>query len=675
MPKTQKFGQRIGNVYIPIADTVSVGGGPALAQGPIVPPAVAVPAAAAAVPPGFMMCNTKLKEGCYDLRFLPKNFNPLMDFSSQGTLRVENIGTDIRFSGDLYTQPPMIMHSLNLGTNRGARLLLHRAMVAPQAAAAAPGVIPIYARTAYRSYWKGTVAALSGLQPIGSACTFTLTFEEYDYQQPQTGFSGSFPATPTRTLRCVFQAGAAANQYIGTVFDGTTELGTVSINWIAPEFRRATLTIHTLQGAVPPPTSVSAGGGASGSEDFSSVFATAGWNLSFEFAGQVPLPPSLVGVQDPNQCWSEAASATLMESVPGYNPSELDTIWSVHLLAVPAKLGCGRGEMFDIGPGDPNNVPREGARTHSHDGYPAADSPNFGVAEGGLQKDFPRGFLRSASHEVGHTFNQIHQELEGGGDNSIMTTTPSVADVLAASGQQFPDGIQLGFNDRVRRHLIHLPDPAVRPGGMEFFGAAVNAPQADQVIWPAHLKEELMLDKDTLTLGEPLMLSWTLKNTGSTPTLVPSHLDIESLVARVSVTDVDGDVTFLRPARQHSCPHNPLRLLDPDQTLKGSTVVFWGRDGFAFKKPGRFTVEVILLWDIIGVHIGASAETFVWVSHPVDAKENRVAALLLHPEVGRAVACGMVQQNTIARQRIAEAQQAHPQHPALSTMQAQGLLK
>ena len=48
--------------------------------------------------------------------------------------------------------------------------------------------------------------------------------------------------------------------------------------------------------------------------------------------------------------------------------------------------------------------------------------------------------------------------------------------VLGAAGT-FPDGIILAFNDRVRRHLRHYPDPAVRPGAMAFFGSAVSAPE------------------------------------------------------------------------------------------------------------------------------------------------------------------------------------------------------
>ena len=53
-----------------------------------------------------------------------------------------------------------------------------------------------------------------------------------------------------------------------------------------------------------------------------------------------------------------------------------------------------------------------------------------------------------------------------------MTTTPSVADVLGgpATGEPgvFPDDINLAINDHVRHHLIHLPDPVVRPGGWPF---------------------------------------------------------------------------------------------------------------------------------------------------------------------------------------------------------------
>src|SRR5262249_41139989 len=151
--------------------------------------------------------------------------------------------------------------------------------------------------------------------------------------------------------------------YTGTVYQGNTVLGSVTMQWVSPHFRRATLTIFCLSGASTPPASVPASGG--GTEDFSTVFNSVGWDLSFSFAGDIPLPPALVGVQDPNQCWSQANCATLMSSVPGYDPAVLDTVWRAYLVAIPAKIGCSRGQMFDTGSGNPNNIPREGAVTNS----------------------------------------------------------------------------------------------------------------------------------------------------------------------------------------------------------------------------------------------------------------------------------------------------------------------
>jgi hypothetical protein len=499
-------------------------------------------------------------------------------------------------------------------------------------------------------------------------CTFSLTFDEFRYDHPATGFDGSFPAAPTRTIRFSFKHTGTADYYDGNAWEGGTLLGTVTMRWVSSSFRRATLVIHRLEGADEPQPV--------GSEYFTTVFQTAGWHLTVSSEGEVPLPASLVGVQDPNECWAFENMATLMESLPGYDPAELDSVWRAHLMAIPAELGCSRGWMFDSGTGNPNDIGREGAVTQSHDGYPAGDSSNFGAAEDGLQRDFPRAFLRSASHEVGHTFNQIHQAFEGGNDNSIMTTTPSVADVLAADGLVFPDDINLGFNLTVRRHLVHLPDPAVRPGGMDFFGSAITAPQADQVAWLPELQLTIDADTSSLALGEPLLLRWTVRNIGQLPMAVPRSVDVASLTARVSVTDPHGQVTFLRPAQQLACVQNPLRDLKPNESVSGNTTVFWGRDGFTFRAPGPHVVEVMLLWQIGGLDVGVDGEQSVWVSYPVSENDNRVAALLFDREVGRAVALGRVPKGREpVLRRLADAASVAATHPGIIKLKKLGLFE
>ena len=674
------FSAKIGNVPIPLADdasltdvSVSLSGLETRAVteiGAAGPAAGPVPAPL----PQFRICKTTLNEGCYALSFVPK-FSTLFSRRFRGTMRVEDRGAgSIRFSGDLYSFIPIIIFDSPANVVSSSRVERLREAVREGAGSeiSLTKVIPIYSRRSYYSYLKGVKANLTTLVPFFSPCSFSLDFDQYNYQHPATGFSGTFPVAPTRSIQFRLNYTGVPNSFSGSVYQGSTELGTVTITWISPKFRRATLAIYRLVGAENPPASVPAQGG-SGTESFRTAFDTVGWDVSFSFVGDIPLPPALVGVQDPHQCWSMPNYATLMASIPGYNPNDLDTTWRAYLMAVPARIGCSRGFMFDTGSGDPNDIPREGAGTQCDDGYPAADSIHFGAAQGQMQKNVPRAFLRSACHEVGHTFNQIHQEFEGGSDNSIMTTTPSVADVLFAEGKSFPNDIHLGFNETVRRHLIHLPDPAVRPGAMDFFGAAVNAPQADQVSWPADTELTLAPQNPQFALGEALDLSWTLTNKGTQPVLAPSKLDIESLTARVSATNPTGQTTFLRPAEQDTCVHNPLKPLQPGQSLTGSTQVFWGRDGFTFDRPGRHIVDVVVIWQVGPQWVACSAETEVWVSFPVNEQDDRVASLLLHPDVGRAVASPNSIPSSLAEQRLREAAQNHGTHQAVQRLRTLGV--
>jgi hypothetical protein len=57
--------------------------------------------------------------------------------------------------------------------------------------------------------------------------------------------------------------------------------------------------------------------------------------------------------------------------------------------------------------------------------------------------------------------------------------------VLGTAGL-FPDHLNLAFNERVRNHLRHLPDPAVRPGAMNYLSNAMSVgalPDAGEYTW------------------------------------------------------------------------------------------------------------------------------------------------------------------------------------------------
>lgn len=578
-------------------------------------------------------CKINLREGCYRITLQPKTGTSIF----HGTMRVEKNGSKNVISGDLYRflNPLIALPSALAGAVS--------ATVRPAPSGFLPVKlgIPVYARDKYHSYLKVTRVKMP--PPVTPKCAFTLTAREYVYTQPPAGqFNGTFPPDPgTRTIDIVLSnavgpPGYTSVYFEGKVLEGGVEKGTFKMGWVSSFFRKATVEIDTLTGAVAPQAVPAISGG--GNEDFKTVFKTAGWNLNVVHDQKdIPVP---AGVTATN-CWSAADLHALMLNVR--NPAtNLDKEWHFHLIVVPAKMGCSRGVMYDqIG------VPREGSASFSDDGYPAGDSSFFGTAQNKMQRNVPRAFLRSASHELGHGFNQIHQEQEGGADNSIMTTTPSVADVLgtAATGEPgvFPDNINLGFNDHVRHHLIHFPDPAVRPGGMTFgSGHSSMLPQADtdcHYFSPDDLELTVMPEHQQIHLGEPLLVKWTLTNKSEGPIPVPNDLRIEGLYSHITVTNPHGVIRPM-PTFTIECERSKIANLEPGESLTAQTRVFWSSRGFAFERAGRHLIEVDVTWGIAGVPFGARGQAEVWVNFPQSEADNKAAATLLNPEVGKYVALG-----------------------------------
>lgn len=627
-------------------------------EGPGVPPVVpglpGVPTAVwppqvAQLPPKLTFphfCNLSLPGGCYRLSFKPKN--AFVEF--RGTLRVDRSGTAPVISGDLYrfitlpqvlaeaTASTRVLSSAGVSANRGTSDDASRAgALTPLAVAKAAELslfarslgIPIYARNKYYSYLKGTKLSIPTFSY--GACAITITAQEYVYTQPPAGsFNGTFPASPgTRTIQLVLKPAAAPLGYPGVYFEGRlleggVDRGQVSLGWVSKYFRKATIEIDTVVGAVAPPPV--------GSETLRTIYAKAGWDVAVTYdQTNVPIPPGVVA----GNCWSSADLHALMLTVrkPATN---LDTEWHMHLVVVPASMGCGRGVMYDtIG------VPREGVASFCDDGYAPNESANFGTASGKKQRDVPRAFLRSACHETGHGFNQIHQEQEGGADNSIMTTTPSVANVLGGPPGVFPDDINLAFNDHVRRHLVHFPDITVRPGGMTFgSGHSSTVPQADRTFFsPSELELTLDLVESHIELGEPLQLRCRLTNASDQPIPVPSDLSVEAQHTFIRVIDSQGN-TREQPSFVIRTDGVTIIALEPGASTEARTRVYWSSQGFAFETPGRYAVEVRVLWSIAGIPVGVKAHTYVWVNYPQTKVDNDAASHLLHPEVGKFVALG-----------------------------------
>jgi hypothetical protein len=602
--------------------------------------------------PPIKVCNLDFRDGCYVLTYRASGLT-----SFEGTLRVDRAAPDggpdnIIVSGDLYTKPPVLNPSPVAGDTPAGGDEPRSVAAAASAVELAGAIpipplfrprIPIFPRARYHSYLKVTSVSVPKIVLGSARCKVTLVVEQFNYTQPPAGqFKGSFPSTPSRTVTIELERKPApfpfsltgGPYFEGSLIEGGIDKGPVTLAWVSPFFRRATLEIDTLTGAVPPAPVPASGGGT---EFFDTIYAKHGWQLTVVSDQTGIAVPTGV---NPKDCWSSANLHALM--LAQRNPAtDLDKEWRVHMIVVPAKLGCGRGVMYDqIG------VPREGCASFSNDGYPTSDSSNFGTAANQMQLNVPRAFLRSATHEVTHTFNQIHQEQETAADNSIMTTTPSVADVLGGpttgAPGVFPDQINLAVNTTVRHHLNHMPDPVIRPGGWPFaswFGG--NVPQASDRAHFAPSELELVVgcDAERLVLGQPLDLRWTMTNNSNQALYTPNDVSVEGLFASITVTDAEGRQEQVRPF-VIACDTVKLAALAPGGSVSASTKLFWSSAGFAFERPGRYVVTVTVSWSASGVPVGLDGSVDVFVEYPTTDADNRAAALVLHPEVGKWVALG-----------------------------------
>ena len=601
------------------------------------------------------LCVADLPDGCYRLTIRPDSRRTVY----HGTLRIDSAEGSTIASGDLYrfstyfssTFDPAVLAPVRLGRPGADRPITEVGTVG-RFGTLAPlrrlG-IPIYPRNRYHSYLKVTGIRRISFGSAARSCPLSITAEEYRYTQPPAGsFNGTFsPAPGARSVTLSLTSAPAPAgfhnvYYTGSLLEGGVPRGTVELGWVSSSFRRCTIEVDTLAGAVAPqpvpahPSSRAAALGLA-NEDFRTMLASAGWDARIEYDQvAIPAPAGVVATS----CWTDANLHALMASVRKAT-TNLDEEWRLHLVVVPATMGCSRGIMYDqIG------VPREGVASYSDDGYPTSNSGNFGSAANQTQRNTPRAFLRSASHELVHGFNQVHQEGEGGADNSIMTTTPSVADVLGgpASGAAgvFPTDISLEVNAHVRHHLVHFPDIAVRPGGLTFGTGhgGLFVPQADRYAFES---DELVLavvaEHDAVAVGEPVMITWTLTNTGLDPLPVPSDLSNRATYVTLTVIDSDGRATVMAPF-VIECESSTIADLAPGKSIKGSERVFWSSNGFAFTRPGTHVVDVAIEWTAREIPCLVRGGTSLTVMAPLTAVDDLAATTLLNPQVGAYVALG-----------------------------------
>jgi hypothetical protein len=230
-------------------------------------------------------------------------------------------------------------------------------------------------------------------------------------------------------------------------------------------------------------------------------------------------------------------------------------------------------------------------------------------------------------------------------ENYIMQKTVQIAH-NARAPQEFPDNIEWSFSPRDVHLLCHLPDIAIRPGGV-CFGTPhdrlpVNA--RDEVIEADGLELIVSPLHEIVPIGALVRVNFSLTNRSDQVKLVPGSLRMKSGNVSGRVIDPLGTgqefATIIRYTRRNSSDVMA-RELPPGESISHSATLLWGTEGPLFPTSGFYRIILELNWYLEGVRIRISGSAGVMVTPPKDDEHARAALRIFsNPDVLLALAIG-----------------------------------
>lgn len=521
--------------------------------------------------------DSLIKEGCYYIQLIPHSFDPPARYHYEGALRFQvNQGTLIS-SGDLYSRDfcqgsPYcpIVSTDGSGKNR----------------------IPVFPRGNYAYYLRVT-----GITPVsGSLDSIELTFEPYHFNHDNRSWECSdAPLTAKLALRTGIDGIRSWCGYVETV--SGVVMGQLSAVWISPFLRQAEIEIDCVQGCELPLDN-------SLGEDWSHIFAKAGWDVYFRVSNT-----DVKNTGDTK--WSTAELHKIM--LENRDNVNLDKRWRYHMLAVPEFDDYDAfGVMYDHTSRDINDIPREGAAI-------AANIKFENMSLWGKCKSMRFGetrdpYFRTAIHEIGHAMMLRHPDNQH--DNYIMQRTISVAN-NAEPPVEFPENIHWTFSPRDVHLLCHLPDIAVRPGGVSFGSPSQRLPvnARYEIIRLQGLKLNVNTLSNVVPIGAPVRVEFELRNDSGEDIVIPGSLSMKSGHISGKVIDPSGTPQEFATI-MHYTRETHEQVLKPGESRKHSITLIWGTNGPLFPQPGFYRVALDFSWFKDGVRMQVSGSTTVLISAP-----------------------------------------------------------
>lgn len=560
-----------------------------------------------------------LKEGCYLIRYTPISkpfFYPI--FHYDGTLRVQKEFVNTIASGDLYfhrcwwfVQPVTSRFTTAVSTTPLTTTAVEsvKPVVLKFPCLSEPDPskgIPIFPIANYRYYLRVTKI----LEFLTISNSFTLGFEMHRFDHS----TNSFPDAEAFTAEMEWVTApsgypSSSNYLIGKVKNESgTVVGTLTMGWVSPYLRRATIEIDRVSASEEP---LDNGAG----ENWQSIHKRSGWD--------VKVVVSNTNVDEASgESWNESELHSAM--LDWRDSADLDNEWRYHVLCVRRLDMTSRGIMYDAYAGDSNNIPREGAAISSHWVIPNNDPPWGHVA--GMRFGLAKApYFRTAVHEIGHAQGLYHNTA----DNGVMNTTGVIA-ASAVAPEKFPDNVQWSFNPADEKRLRHMPDIWVRPGGLPFGQSYSTVPiSPDDLIFDAEdleLKVSPLLE--SVPLGAPVRINFSLVNNSNQAYPVPSSLSMKAGHVKGKVIDPSGKTRTFVPILR-CVEDEQLSLLKPSDSMSYSITLLRGAQGALFPVPGLHKITVEVHWELDGVPLRVEGTTEVMISSAVDKSHSEAAQKIL----------------------------------------------
>jgi len=539
-------------------------------------------------------------EGCYYIRLIPTSLHIPSRYQYEGTMRFQRIGGTILSSGDLYNndicKSPTFCPSLS-GSNRINN-------------------IPVFPRKQYAYYLR--VIDVKESAELGKTVIMNIEHFRFDHA------AASWSIGDILTVELKYSTAPDGIHYwLGNIRTRTNVvLGQMAAVWISPFLRQAVVEIDCAAESECPLKNENG-------DDWQSVFKKAGWDMTIEAGDE--------NVKEPEDLsWSNSElHKAMLDYRKRTNP---DKEWRYHLLAVHKLDDDVFGMMYDNTIYDIDKIPREGAAIASHVMFSKDDC--WGKCKNGRFGEFQNPYFRTAIHEIGHALMLYHPDNPY--ENYFMQKTIQIAG-NAAVPVQFPDNIEWSFSPRDIRLLGHLPDIAIRPGGISFGTPNERLPvnARDEVMEVDDLDLKVTPHHDVVPFGAPVRVNFSLINRSKTEKkIVPDKLSMKTGQISGRVIDPLGTTRDFATIMHHT-DEIKTQELEAGEKINHSVTLLWGTHGPLFLTSGYYRVIIELNWHIDGVMVRVSGSAGIMITPPKDDEQARAALKIFStPEAFLALSIG-----------------------------------